>query len=137
LWVHNDLGFLVKRLGVEAACYRPHTLDSFQVYEPEDEEGFVKRFKVVTHGNHLVTHFQCDLYNMFWNMQKWNPVPWKPKDDLLTNLDALWSRERSTVTSNVMDILSRRLSSHVQNSKNVLNQWDCQQMDLTISLELS
>ena len=50
--------------------------------------------------------FECDLCH-FWNMNKRDPVPGHPKDKYTllcirrANLDAMWSRETSTVSANL------------------------------------
>jgi hypothetical protein len=98
------------------SCYRPHTLDSFQVYEPQDEDGFVwrkkgdeKRFWLGRNGDNLLTHFQCNLCT-FRNIQRRDPIEGKPTDDLMmcciwwANLDAFLSREKSTVSSNLGNV---------------------------------
>jgi hypothetical protein len=74
---------------------------------------------VARNGDLLITHFRCNLC-VFRNIQKQNPKARKPTDELLlccnrrSNLDALWSRERSTVTLNASAVckglkLSRRV----------------------------
>jgi hypothetical protein len=70
-------------------------------------------------GDHPIIHFQWDLC-VFCNLQKRNPVERKPTDNLLmccirrANLDSLWSRERSTVTSNSRNVRKGLdVSSHV------------------------
>jgi hypothetical protein len=63
------------------------------------------RFKAGRVGDHLMTHFQCDLCH-FRNVQGWDPSPGSLKDNMIllcirrVNLDALWSRESSTVYQN-------------------------------------
>jgi hypothetical protein len=83
----------------------------FFTYEPEDEDGFVwvkkgdeRRFKVARNGDNLMTHFQCEIC-VFRNIHLYDPSD--SQSDSLTlcayrraNLDAFWSRERSTVASN-------------------------------------
>jgi hypothetical protein len=83
----------------------------FFTYEPEDDDGFVwvkkgdeLRFKVARNGDNLITHFQCELC-VFRNCNLEDPTD--SMIDSLTlcayrraNLDAFWSRESSTVTSN-------------------------------------
>jgi hypothetical protein len=61
-------------------CYRPRTLISFFMNEPEDEDGFVwikkgdkGRFRVARNGDNMITHFQCDLC-CFRNIHKRNPT---------------------------------------------------------------
>jgi hypothetical protein len=73
--------------------------------EHMEEEEDRMRFKEGRDGDHLLTPFQCDTCH-FLNMQQRFPVGERPADDLLmlcirrANLDALWSRERSTVAQN-------------------------------------
>lgn len=70
-----------------------------------EEEDDLLRFKEGRNGDHLLCTFQCD-HCQFLNMQRRIPIPDRPKDDLLlvcirrANLDAFWSRERSTVAQN-------------------------------------
>jgi hypothetical protein len=92
-------------------CYRPRTLVSFFINEPEDEDGFVwvkkgdeKRFRVARSGDNLISHFQCDLC-VFRNIHKRDPSKCHADELALcclrrANLDSLWSRERSTVSNN-------------------------------------
>jgi hypothetical protein len=69
----------------------------------EDEDP--KRFKEARDGDHLMTPFQCDLCH-FENCKRRRPIPDNTQDEVAllgirrANLDALWSRERSTVRSN-------------------------------------
>jgi hypothetical protein len=73
------------------------------------KKGDEKRFRVGRNGDNLITHFQCDLC-VFRNIQRRDPVEAKPTDDLLlacirrANLDALWSREKSTVSGNLKNV---------------------------------
>jgi hypothetical protein len=94
-------------------CYKPHQTDNFHVFVPKDESGFewrrkpkdALRFKTARDGDHLVTPFQCHLCH-FQILTLRNPSESNHKDALLlcclirANLDALWSRESSTVDSN-------------------------------------
>jgi hypothetical protein len=72
------------------SCYRrPHTLDCFHIYEPQDKYGFVwrkkgdkKRFRVGRNGDNLITHFQCNLCALR-NAQRRDPVENKPTNDLM------------------------------------------------------
>ncbi len=70
-----------------------------------EEDDDPLRFKEGRDGDHLMTPFQCDLCH-FVNMQHRFPVEGRTTDDLLlmcirrANLDAMWSRERSTVAQN-------------------------------------
>jgi hypothetical protein len=74
------------------------------------QKGDEKRFCVGRNGDNLITHFQCDL-RTFWNIQRKNPIKGKPTDELMNccirraNLDSLWSREKSTVSSNVRNVV--------------------------------
>jgi hypothetical protein len=88
-------------------------MDNFHVFTPRDESGFEWRrnpndalkFKVGRDGDHLVTPFQCH-YCHFKILTHRDPIPGNPKDALLmcciirANLDALWSRETSTIGVN-------------------------------------
>ena len=91
------------------SCYRPRTEVTFYTQLPEDEDGnsWLKRgdqnrFKHATNGEHMITHFQCDLCH-FQNMVKRNPNPKSHTDNILltairrANIDAFWARERTTV----------------------------------------
>jgi hypothetical protein len=98
-------------------CYRQSEKDVFPVLSPQDlddalvdderleEDDDKERFKEGREGDHLLTPFQCDRCH-FVNMQHRLPVENRTADDLLlmcvrrANLDALWSRERSTVAQN-------------------------------------
>jgi len=94
-------------------CYKPHQTDNFHVFVPKDESGFewrrkpkdALRFKTARDGDHLVTPFQCHLCH-FQILTLRKPSESNHKDALLlcclirANLDALWSRESSTVDSN-------------------------------------
>jgi hypothetical protein len=90
----------------------PDKNDSFPIRKPIDEEGHVldlqsekNRFKLARIGDHLMTHFQCDLCH-FRNVQGWDPDPNCMNDDMIlmcirrANLDTLWSRESKTVYQN-------------------------------------
>jgi hypothetical protein len=84
---------------------------TFFTYEPEDKDGFTwikkgdeKRFKVARNGDNLLTHFQCELC-VFRNLHLREPTRTQTDELALcvyrrANLDAFWSRERSTVSSN-------------------------------------
>ena len=68
------------------------------------KKGDEKRFTVARSGDNLITHFQCDLC-VFRNIHKRNPTECHADELALcclrrANLDALWSRERSTVSNN-------------------------------------
>ena len=79
--------------------------DSLVDDEHMEEDDDRLRFKEGREGDHLLTPFQCDRCH-FLNMQQRLPVEGRTVDDLLmmcirrANLDALWSRERSTVAQN-------------------------------------
>ena len=73
------------------------------------KQGDQKRFRVGRNGDNLITHFQCDLC-IFRNIQRRDPVEGKPTDELMlccirrANLDSLWSREKSTVSTNLKNV---------------------------------
>ena len=64
-----------------------------------------KRFREARDGDHLKTQFQCDLCH-FENCKQRRPIIDYVQDEVAllgirrANLDALWSRERSTVQAN-------------------------------------
>jgi len=79
----------------------------------DDEE----RFQYGRAGDHLITMFQCDLCH-FRNMLGRNPTPSDLENRVFGKclrraiLDALWSRERSTVSSNFRRVVAlERLGS--------------------------
>ena len=89
-----------------------HKLDNFHINKPEDASGFIQvekqdelRFQEARDGDHLMCTFQCDLC-LFYRMKGRLPIEHDMKDELLlvclrrANLDAMWSREPSTVASN-------------------------------------
>ena len=89
-----------------------HKLDNFHINKPEDASGFIQvekqdelRFQEARDGDHLMCSFQCDLC-LFYRMKGRLPIEHDMKDELLlvclrrANLDAMWSREPSTVASN-------------------------------------
>jgi hypothetical protein len=94
-----------------AGYYTPRKMVTFFTYEPEDEDGFTwikkgdeKRFKVARNGDNLLTPFQCELC-VFRNLHLREPARTQTDELALcdyrrANLDAFWSRERSTVSSN-------------------------------------
>jgi len=99
-----------------AGCYVQHERNVFPVLESKDlddallDEQFdnhkdKNRFKVAQDGDHFMTPFQCDSYH-FFNIQGRTPLQDRAEDVLLlmtmrrANLDAFWSREKSTVASN-------------------------------------
>ena len=84
----------------------PRDLDEALVDDERmEEEEDRMRFKEGREGDHLLTPFQCDSCH-FLNIQQRFPVVGRSTDELLllcirrANLDALWSRERSTVGQN-------------------------------------
>ncbi len=92
-------------------CYTPHAKDRFFQFSPQDESGYEwrqpgdeLRFKHGRNGNHLVSVFQCD-FCIFINLLRRKPVHASERDQLVlccirrANLDAMWSRETSTVRS--------------------------------------
>ena len=93
-------------------CYRDEGKISFPIAQPEDEEGFPlvdegdeDRFMYGRKGDHLMSPFQCDLCH-FRNIHQRDPSNRGADKKLMTfirraNLDALWSREPSTVHSNL------------------------------------
>ena len=77
---------------------------NFHIAKPENDKGHFwkikkedSRFLAGRDGDDLLQPFQCDLC-WFRNLQKHNPIPHHPKDDLLlahirrVNLDLFWSR---------------------------------------------
>ena len=93
-------------------CYVSHRRDSFHINKPEDASGFIQiekqdegRFQEGRDGVHLMCSFQCD-YCLFYKMKGRHPIDSNMKDELLlvclrrANLDAMWSRESSTVLNN-------------------------------------
>mmetsp|Transcript_9981 Transcript_9981/g.15337 ORF Transcript_9981/g.15337 Transcript_9981/m.15337 type:complete len:126 (-) Transcript_9981:49-426(-) len=69
----------------------------------EDEDPL--RFCEARDGDHLLTTFVCDSC-IFWDLRERQPVADNARDSLMVtsirrvNLDAFWSRERSTVQKN-------------------------------------
>ena len=77
----------------------------------EEDERESWRFLKARTGDHLMTNFQCDLCH-FRNIQKRNPQEnLIAKDKVLmvcirrANLDALWSKEPSTVEANCREVV--------------------------------
>ena len=100
-------------------CYQTAAQDPFPIQtqlEDEENEDLVtekddtRRFRQGRDGDHLMgIPFECDLCS-FRNVAQRNPM-WKNKKDNYTlicirraNLDAMWSREASTVETNVRRI---------------------------------
>jgi hypothetical protein len=80
--------------------------DGEVLYE-EDED---KQFKVARPGDHSMIPFQCELCH-FRNISLWNPDQQDGCDleilDMMrrANLDAFWSREKTTVSYNLQEAL--------------------------------
>ena len=98
------------------ACYKQSKRDGFPVFNQETEaEDLVsddkmegedpKRFKEARDRDHLITQFQCNLCHFDYCKRR-RPIPGNLQDEMAllgirrANLDALWSRERSTVQAN-------------------------------------
>ena len=98
-------------------CYQPHPEDPFPVQnllhdedeleDLETDERLAQRFRQGRNGDHLMgIPFQCDLCH-FRNVAERDPVEGRAKDEYTmmcirrANLDAAWSREPSTVQSNL------------------------------------
>jgi hypothetical protein len=83
-------------------------LDASLIDESFLEDDDPKRFQEGKDGDHLMCPFQCEDCH-FINIQGWAPKPDNPCDVLLlccmrrANLDSFWSRERSTVYSNLLE----------------------------------
>jgi hypothetical protein len=64
-----------------------------------------KDYKVARDGDHMLVPFECDLC-IFRKLKSRNPLPGNQQDTLLmaclrrANLDAFWSRAKSTVLTN-------------------------------------
>jgi hypothetical protein len=97
-------------------CYVSLDNNAFPIAKLVDEDGVVvsiledeKRYVVGRDRDHLVTPFQCDLCH-FWNLKKRYPIHNLPQDGRLlklmrrANLDALWSREWTTVSGNLLTV---------------------------------
>ena len=103
-----------------AECYAQHSGDRFPVLRASDlddallteedlEDDEPDRFKHARAGDHLMCPFQCDRCH-FVNLQGRFPGARREDDTLLlcirrANLDAMWSRETSTVQSNLREHL--------------------------------
>jgi hypothetical protein len=103
------------------SCYRQLLHDNFRVNIAVDEEGEeitrsgeLDRFKFGRKGDSLITGFQCDrchVRNIRWR----EPVEGDAKEDLQllwlrrAILDSLWSRESSTVRSNLSRVVELEL----------------------------
>ena len=98
-------------------CYKARDLIKFSIQEKvtdfdsflKEEDG--KRFMVARPGDNIVLPFQCDLCH-FRNIKTRNSKPNTGDDVLLyyvkrANLDAFWSRERSTVQTTCREVARR------------------------------
>jgi hypothetical protein len=100
-------------------CYVKHRADDFPVLGQRDldaslideaflEEDDPKRFQEGRDGDHLMCPFQCEECH-FINIKGCLPEKNNAEDELLhscmrrANLNAFWSRERSTVYSNMLE----------------------------------
>lgn len=100
-------------------CYQQHPHDKFPVLSAQDlddalindeemEDEDPLRFKEARNGDQLMTPFQCDHCH-FGNIQGRRPIADRNEDAGLllcirrANLDAFWSRERSTVYANLRE----------------------------------
>jgi hypothetical protein len=103
-------------------CYTKEESDRFHVNELKDEDGNPmydcvsdkERFKAGIDGAHLIIPFQCDLC-IFRVLYRRNPrSDLSDKENLgvirRMNLDAIWSREPSTIDKNISS-LSRLVST--------------------------
>jgi hypothetical protein len=104
-------------------CYTPVGQKRFPVKKFIDEDGFdqtkpgdEKRFLEARNGDNLMNAFQCDLCH-FRNVMGRNPriEIWQDREILeyirRANLDAFWSREPTTVASNLRE--ARKMESKV------------------------
>lgn len=95
-------------------CYVPLDDNEFPIAKPLDEEGVdvsdtsdERRYVMGRDGDNLITPFQCDLCH-FRNLMRRDPIKNLAQDVRLTklirraNLDALWSREPTTVSGNLL-----------------------------------
>ena len=100
-----------------AICFHQDPLVKFPVLGVKDldnslvDEGFLieddlTRFMLARDGDHLMTPFQCENCH-FFNMRSRPRKHGLPADDLLAicirraTIDSFWSRERTTVSSNL------------------------------------
>lgn len=97
-------------------CYVPLDNGEFPVAKPLDEGGMKidcpedrERFMRGRNGDNLVTPFQCDLCH-FQNLMARDPIQNLPQDVRLlklirrANLDAMWAREPTTVSSTLKSL---------------------------------
>ena len=92
---------------------------NFKLVGPENDEGHkwknkkdVARFLLnVRPGDMLLPPFQCDNC-WFWNVRRRRPDRSNPTDKMLlrfirqVNLDIMWSRESSAITSTLRDLFA-------------------------------
>jgi hypothetical protein len=98
-------------------CYAKHNADDFPVLGQQDLDALLidkaleddpKRFQEGRDGDHLMYPFQCEEYH-FININGSLPEKKNAADTLLlscmrrANIDAFWSREQSTVYSNMLE----------------------------------
>ena len=110
-----------------AKCFHQAKEDKFPVLSLSDleesliderfiEEGDKDRFKCGRDGDHLMTPFQCENCH-FYNLKGRERIKGCSPDDLLAvcirraTLDSFWSRERSTVASNLGEV---KRYAHIQ-----------------------
>jgi hypothetical protein len=105
-------------------CYQLKEEGIFPIRRPTDEAGYVltlekdaTRFMFGREGDNLMTIFQCDTCH-FRNIKKRSPNEDGSDDMVLTfirraNLDALWSRETSTVRNNAREINKLRVKASI------------------------
>jgi hypothetical protein len=92
-------------LGVRNHPIRRQEDEDGELLEDEDD---ATRFKIGRAGDHLMVPFQCELCH-FRNVMKRDPDKLNVKDKEIldfmrrANLDAFWSRETSTVKSNLKE----------------------------------
>jgi hypothetical protein len=109
---------LARELGTPK-CYQQHPKDNFPVLTAGDLEQAIvddeamedkdpMRFREARDGDHLMCPFQCDACQ-FWNRAKRKPIDGNVYGTLRmvcirrSILDGFWSRERSTVASNLQE----------------------------------
>ena len=105
-----------------AGCFKQDERDAFPVLSASDLDDFIEdeelveeepnRFKTARDGDHLLTPFQCDCCH-FVNIHMKLPSSSKKDQNLLLHirqaiLDSFWSRESSTVKSNLYQLKNTR-----------------------------
>ena len=89
-------------------------------------------FKHARNGDHLLIPFECDLC-IFRKLRRTEPIDSSHKDNILlecirrANIDALWSRESSTVEAN-----RKRVEKQLQLSQSVVLSGHCVQQDRSL-----